>query len=81
MDDFVYCMDYAVTDVVIAGVLKRLGQGRDRALQYLRENPQLTDEIEQVCILMPFSLFLMLFFPFFFVAGRVDWRGDKGWMG
>uniref|UniRef100_A0A7C9AV41 Uncharacterized protein n=1 Tax=Opuntia streptacantha TaxID=393608 RepID=A0A7C9AV41_OPUST len=27
---------------------QRLGQGRDRALQYLRENSQLTDEIEQV---------------------------------
>ncbi|KAK9674564.1 hypothetical protein RND81_12G241100 [Saponaria officinalis] len=27
---------------------QRLGQGRDRALQYLRENPQLSDEIEQV---------------------------------
>ncbi|XP_021741976.1 DNA repair protein recA homolog 1, chloroplastic [Chenopodium quinoa] len=27
---------------------QRLGQGRDRALQFLRENPQLSDEIEQV---------------------------------
>lgn len=29
---------------------KRLGQGRDRALQYLRENPVLHDEIEKVHI-------------------------------
>lgn len=36
---------------------KRLGQGRDRALQYLRENPQLSDEIEQVCLLVSYSVF------------------------
>lgn len=36
---------------------KRLGQGRDRALQYLRENPLVCDEIEKVwCYLIFFLL-------------------------
>ena len=30
-----------------------LGQGRDKALQYLRENPPLCDEIEKVWMLLP----------------------------
>ncbi|GAB7401506.1 hypothetical protein OUHCRE2_49670 [Enterobacter asburiae] len=29
----------------------RLGQGREKALQHLRENPALQDEIEKVCFL------------------------------
>jgi hypothetical protein len=29
--------------------LFRLGQGREKALQYLRENPTICDEIEKVC--------------------------------
>lgn len=32
-------------------VLNRLGQGRDKALQYLRENPLLCSEVEKVCLI------------------------------
>lgn len=35
-------------------ISKRLGQGRDRALQYLRENPLVCHEIEKVWLLDTF---------------------------
>jgi hypothetical protein len=34
---------------------KRLGQGRDKALQYLRDNPHLQEEIEKVWLFMHFE--------------------------
>jgi hypothetical protein len=39
-------------------MFKRLGQGRDRALQYLKENPILHDEIEKVWM---HNLLILLF--------------------
>jgi hypothetical protein len=33
--------------------LLRLGQGREKALQYLRESPTTCDEIEKVCWILP----------------------------
>ena len=41
---------------------KRLGQGRDKALQYLRENPLLQDEIEKVWLCFYILLCLVFFF-------------------
>ncbi|KAJ4726573.1 putative DNA repair protein reca [Melia azedarach] len=43
----------------------RLGQGRDKALQYLRDNPVLQDEIEKVTFLF-LPIFVSLFFLEFF---------------
>jgi recombination protein RecA len=37
----------------------RLGQGREKALQYLRESPTICDEIEKVCLIVPVLFFVL----------------------
>lgn len=39
--------------VCLTTVISRLGQGREKALQYLRENPVICNEVEKVCVLLP----------------------------
>jgi len=48
-----HCTVVALICDVFAYKLFRLGQGREKALQYLRENPTISDEIEKVCWIIP----------------------------
>ena len=48
-----YTCKFHVFDPSLLNVLLyRLGQGREKTLQYIRENPTICDEIEKVCFVI-----------------------------